>query len=302
MPHRPRFDPKRPLVTARAFRFLGRDYAVGDPFPHSDDAAKVSERQRAGQYGSRAVNMGEAAPAEPVQMKATGNGGRYEITAPWLEEPVKVRGKKKANKLLDEMRADGAPLGWIEGGSEVTVEEAGGGWYEVNAPWLEEAEKVQGREDAEKRQREIHAAGAPEEADAGEGTGEQGGENPAGASEGGDGENGDPDNAGSEKEGNDGDGGDAGAGEPDGDKNAADGENGDGAGEDPSEDGEGAQDAQAADVDALVTATHTGGGYYEVKAPWLTDVEKVRGKADAEAARRKLVEAGPPEGWSPASA
>ncbi|APZ81855.1 hypothetical protein vBEliSR6L_90 [Erythrobacter phage vB_EliS_R6L] len=162
MPTRPRFDPSRPLVAARAFTFAGRAYAVGDPFPNPEDGP-FADRLRARQYEARAVNMGEAEAeiADPVQMTGP-KGGRYEITAPWLERPLTVRGKVNAEKALAEMREEGPPLGFIDGGSDVEVEEIGGGWYEISAPWLEEPVKEQGREAAEARQREIHEAGEPE--------------------------------------------------------------------------------------------------------------------------------------------
>lgn len=162
MPVRPRFDPKRRLTVARAFRFLGRDYAVGDAFPHGDDADKISDRQRGAQYESRAVNFLPEEEAHPVQMKKAARNGSWEITAPWMDEPLIIRGKKRADDALAELREEGQPLGWIAGGSQVEIEEQGGGWFEITAPWLDEAEKVQGREAAEKRQREIHDAGEPD--------------------------------------------------------------------------------------------------------------------------------------------
>ena len=183
MPHREPFDPKRPLVAARDFTFAGVRYGPGDPFP-SPEAAPVASFPRRlieRQYNTMAVNHAAEATDEasdPIQMTGP-KGGRYEITAPWLEKPLTIRGKVNAEKALAEMREEGAPLGWIEGGSEVEIEEHGGGWYEITAPWLDEAEKVQGREAAEARQREIHDAGRPEA---------EGGETPpegAGAGEGG---------------------------------------------------------------------------------------------------------------------
>lgn len=162
MPVRPRFDPKRALIAARDFTFLGRAYAPGDPFPHADDAEAANDRLRARQYEARAVNFGpeEAAEEDPITMTGP-KGGRYEINAPWLERPLTIRGKVNAEKALADLREEGAPLGWIDGGSDVEVEEVGGGWYAISAPWLDEPEKVQGREDAEARQREIHAEGEP---------------------------------------------------------------------------------------------------------------------------------------------
>jgi hypothetical protein len=158
---RPRFDPKRPLVAARDFTFMGVTYKAGDPF----NPEGASDRLRARQYEARAVNYGEGeAEGQPAdQLTMTGpKGGRYTITAPWLDEPETVRGKANAEKRLAELREAGPPLGFIEGGSAVTVEGGEGGWYEVNAPWLDAPEKVQGREDAEARQRQLHEAGEPD--------------------------------------------------------------------------------------------------------------------------------------------
>lgn len=164
MAHRLRFDPKRSLIAARGFTFAGRSYAPGDPFPHPDDAGTVHDRLRARQYEARAVNFApeDATAEDPVQMVKAEKNGYYTITAPWFERPLTVRGKVNAEKALAEVREEGAPLGWIDGGSDVEVEELGGGWYQIDAPWLAEPEKVQGREAAEARQGEIHTAGAPE--------------------------------------------------------------------------------------------------------------------------------------------
>lgn len=162
MAHRLRFDPKRPLIAARGFTFAGRAYAPGDPFPNPADGP-FALRQIERQYETRGVNFApESETAEdPVQMTGPA-GGRYTITAPWFERPLTVRGKVNAEKALADVREEGPPLGFIDGGSDVEVEESGGGWYQIDAPWLAEPEKVQGREAAEARQREIHAEGEPE--------------------------------------------------------------------------------------------------------------------------------------------
>lgn len=342
MPVRPRFDPKRPLIAARDFIFLGKTYSPGDPF----NPEGASDRQRAAQYESRAVNFAPDEAPDPVQMKPAEKNGRWLITAPWLEEAEEVRGKKNAEDRVAQLREEGPPLGFIPGGSEVTVEEQGGGWFEVDAPWLEEAEKVQGREDAEKRQREIHDAGEPAthhgvtltEADTGNGyydvkadwwaeaervhgqdeakrvaadaradgppEGWEPDQGTAAAVDGTDAAQINADNAGNDK-GPDATAGDEnGATPPEGAQDAADGaqaQEGAEPAQTPTDTADDAQQAQAADLDALVTATHTGGGYYEIAAPWLEATDRVRGKDDAEAARVKIVEAGPPEGWAPAS-
>ena len=161
MPVRPRFDPKRPLVAARDFTFAGVAYRRGDPFNPEGTADRIRGRQ----YEARAVNHGEdeaeAQDADPVQMTESDTKHTYLISAPWLEEAERVRGKANAEKRLAEVREEGPPVGYIEGGSDVTVEGGEGGWYEISAPWMDEPEKVQGREAAEARQRELHEAGAP---------------------------------------------------------------------------------------------------------------------------------------------
>jgi hypothetical protein len=161
---RPRFTPNRPLVAARAFPYLGVQYRAGDPFP-APGTTTIADFKLRTLYGSRLVNHtdGDAAPAEPSPVTVEkGRGGFYVVNAPWLQEPVKLRGKDKADYAAEQIRDAGPPLGFIEGGSLVTVSALGGGWYAVDAPWLEEAEKLQGRDDAESRQRELHAAGEPD--------------------------------------------------------------------------------------------------------------------------------------------
>ena len=174
MPHRPPFDIKRPLVAARDFIFAGKDFKPGDPFPADGFNPRLIRRQ----YEARAVNHTDEQQADEIsRVVMTGpKGGRYTITAPWLEKDEVVRGKLPAEERFKEIVEAGAPLGWIEGGSDVTLTGGEGGWYEISAPWLEEPEKVQGREAAEARQLEIHQAGAPEDAAETGSEGAQGGD------------------------------------------------------------------------------------------------------------------------------
>lgn len=156
---RPRFDPNREFVAARGFTFAGVPHAAGDPF----DKAAADRTRLAMLYESRMINFApeDAKPADPVQIVQV-SGGYYNVSAPWLDEPIRARGKAKMEEAAAQLRADGPPLGWIAGGTETTVSGGEGGWYEVNAPWLDEPEKVQGREAAEARQRELHDAGEPD--------------------------------------------------------------------------------------------------------------------------------------------
>lgn len=155
---RPRFDPKLPLVAARSFDYEGRPYKAGDPFPHPE-AKTPDPRKLPTLYGSRLVNHGQAvavAPVDPVQMEAT-PGGWYTITAPWLDEPMRVRGKVLAERAAQKLRDDGEPLTH----HGVTLTEGDNGWWEVKADWASEAEKVHGEADARARAAELRAEGPP---------------------------------------------------------------------------------------------------------------------------------------------
>lgn len=170
MARRPSFEPGRALVAALPLTFKGVPYKVNDPFP-VDGIGSIPIRQARLMFESRRAKYPDEIAAEPeqatdamsddpVQMTAT-SGGWYELSAPWVDTPERVRGKKNADARLAELREAGPPLGFIPGGSEVTVSGGDGGWYEISAPWLAEPEKVQGRDAAETRQRELHEAGPP---------------------------------------------------------------------------------------------------------------------------------------------
>lgn len=155
----PRFDPNREFVAARGFTFAGAPHAAGDPF----DKAAADRTRLAMLYESRMINFApeDAKPADPVTFIQT-SGGYYNVSAPWLDEPIRARGKAKMEEAVAQLRAEGPPLGWIAGGTQTTISGGEGGWYEVNAPWLDEPEKVQGREAAEADQAAVREAGPPE--------------------------------------------------------------------------------------------------------------------------------------------
>jgi hypothetical protein len=145
-------------VAARNLTLLGQDYQPGDAIKEGADN-RVLRRM----YEARRINFGEAAQAAPLVTKTGGSGGSWSINAPWLDEPIKVRGVANADAMIAQLTEEGPPLGWIPGGSDVTLIGGEGGWYEISAPWLDEPEKVQGREAAEARQRVLHAEGEPVE-------------------------------------------------------------------------------------------------------------------------------------------
>lgn len=151
---RPHFDPKGDYEAARAFTFLGRRYEVGTAFPHPAD--DVPTRMVSQQYGSRAIRM-VAAKAIPQLLVALDlqPGGIYLITAPWLAEPERVKGKKKAVARQGELLAQ-EPLSY----GHVTVEGAGAVWT-VTPAWGDDVETLSSETAARDRARTIRMAGPP---------------------------------------------------------------------------------------------------------------------------------------------
>lgn len=168
MARRPDFDPNRPLVAARGFIFAGVNYDAGDPFPDPAGPGRGTFPLRLikRQYEALAVNHPAEGSPEDNPIRMTGPaGGRYKITAPWLKEPLTIRGKVNAEKALEELTEEGPPIDWVEGGSEVKVEQLGGGWFQFTAPWLDEPEKVQGREPARALFLKLHHSPGPPQID-----------------------------------------------------------------------------------------------------------------------------------------
>src|SRR5436190_11328073 len=158
MARRQPFDIRKPLGAARSFTFAGVQFAKGDPFPVEGFSPRLVRRQYEAHAIDHVGEESEVLASERVTIDG-GLGGNYTVDAPWLDKPEKVRGKDKAEALATRLRDDGPPLGWIEGGSAVTVADGDGGWYTVEAPWLDAPERIQGRDAAEARQRELHDAG-----------------------------------------------------------------------------------------------------------------------------------------------
>lgn len=162
---RPRFDAAKSLVAARSFTYDGKEHHKGDTFV-TDGLPSYKLRTL---YDARYVNHPDAvAPAaatpDDVQIKEAGRGsggGFYDVSAPWLEKPERIRGKAAAQARVDQLKAEGPPLGFIAGGSEVTVEEQDGK-FTVSAPWLDGPEEFDTRDEAEARQRELHGLGEPD--------------------------------------------------------------------------------------------------------------------------------------------
>lgn len=150
---RPRFDPSRDYTAARSFTYNGVEYVAGDAF----DKEGIAPHKLNTLYGSRAINMAEKS-ADPVKLTQT-KPGYFEITAPWLDEPEKVRGKAKAEERLAELREAGEPDAY----KGVSIEGGDGGWYDVKADWMDEPVKVQGEDKARAEANRLRAEGPPPE-------------------------------------------------------------------------------------------------------------------------------------------
>lgn len=121
------FDASKPIVMARFNTVGGHALATGEPLKIVDDPKE----------------RGEVSLETATRLWA---GGTFVYAGE--ARPTPVESPQDAARRLVEM------------------DELGGGWFLIRAPWLGEGEKVQGREDAEKRRGEIIAAGQPAEIDA----------------------------------------------------------------------------------------------------------------------------------------
>lgn len=151
MPHREPFDPKRPLVAARAFIFAGKSYIKGDPFPGPDaaDVTSFPRRLIERQYSAFAINHAPEDNEVEDLIQMTGpKGGRYTITAPWLEKPLVIRGKVNATKALADMREEGPPPDWSNEGS-ATGDDDNSDKSDFDEASGNDAEKGSGTDDAD---------------------------------------------------------------------------------------------------------------------------------------------------------
>lgn len=164
---RPPFDASRDFVVGRGFTFLGVAYAAGELF--EKNAANEWHLRRL--YDTRAISFApvDIAPAQPagavllndpVTIEPAG-GNWHEVSAPWLDAPIKVNGKKKAEDVAAQIREAGEPLSW--GGVMIATDDDG--IWMVKADWQEEPEIVDDEQAARDRANELRAAGAPEPKD-----------------------------------------------------------------------------------------------------------------------------------------
>lgn len=130
---RPRFDSRihigRPMVAATEFLYDGVEYEAGDSFPVDD----IHPRKVAAMYGARRINFApeqtaeaETADTGPATIEAQ-PGGYYLVSAPWLDEPERIRGKAKAEARAAEINEGGEP----ETHHGYTLAEGENGWWKI---------------------------------------------------------------------------------------------------------------------------------------------------------------------------
>lgn len=160
------FDPNLTLIMARQAPLYEHEMMPGDILniveergdSPGDVTLDMAIRLWVSGWANYAAGQGGGAeppqPISPVQIEG-GAAGWYMITAPWLPEGERVRGKEAAERRRDEIEAKGDTKG-------VTVSGGDGGWYQVTAPWLEEPERIQGQDAANERADALIAEGPPD--------------------------------------------------------------------------------------------------------------------------------------------
>lgn len=142
---RTRFDPRihldRPLVAATEFTYDGVDYKAGDPFPTEG----LHRTKIAAMYGARRVNFADSEQAAPAPAEPEGPatieaqpGGYYLVSAPWFDEPERVRGKAAAEDRQAEINEAGEP----ETHHGFTLSEGENGWWHITREGDEADEPV----------------------------------------------------------------------------------------------------------------------------------------------------------------
>lgn len=116
------FDPTRRLVMASFKTVLGHDLPAGTPLVLKDKPeafAEVDEPVARRLWDAKlAVYMEDARPtpvetprqeAERLVGREFLGGGWWAITAPWLDEPIKVQGADAAQEEYDRVVSEGRP-------------------------------------------------------------------------------------------------------------------------------------------------------------------------------------------------
>lgn len=119
------FDPTRPLAMGRFNTVNGFALAIGESIRIVDDSKEPKER-------------GEVTADVATRLWS---GGTFVYADEARPTPVETP-QQAAERLVE-------------------IDDLGGGWYLIRAPWLGEGEKVQGKEAADTRRAELVAAGQP---------------------------------------------------------------------------------------------------------------------------------------------
>lgn len=155
---KPEFDPTRDFVCGTFFRAGGVAHERGAPFPKN----LVDVRTLRLLYDAHKIAFADATVAEqadtlhPVEL-TEGKGGWWSITAPWLDEPIKLQGEDKAKAAAVALKTDGEPLDH----HGVLIIEAEPGVFRVNTQWPGDPETFDSFDAAYARATELRAAGAP---------------------------------------------------------------------------------------------------------------------------------------------
>lgn len=160
------FNPKLTLVMARQVPLYEHEMQPGDELTIMDErgtdpgdvtldmAIRLWVSGFANYADDQALDADFVHQGSPVRIEG-GAAGWYMITAPWMPEGERVRGKDAAEKRRDEIEAKGDTKGVIVSGGD-------GGWYQVTAPWIDEPDKIQGQDAANERADTLIAEGPPE--------------------------------------------------------------------------------------------------------------------------------------------
>jgi hypothetical protein len=159
---REKFDPTRPFTAAKSYLYGGVQYVKGQPF----NKLGIPDRKLGLLYQARTINMepAEAAtddPTELVRVITPKKGSYYMVTAPWLAEPLKVKGKVNAEAAAQKLRDDGPPEDEPADPVQVSAGADEGTWI-VTAEWLADPEDFTDEEAANARADELRAEGPPE--------------------------------------------------------------------------------------------------------------------------------------------
>lgn len=155
---KPEFDPSRDFVCGTFFRAGGVAHERGAPFPKD----LVDTRTLRLLYDAHKIAFADASDQEqvaslhPVTL-SEGKGGWWTVSAPWLDDPVKVQGEEKAKAAALDLKAAGEPLDH----HGVLIIEAEPGVFRVNAKWSGEPETFDSFDAAYARATELRAAGEP---------------------------------------------------------------------------------------------------------------------------------------------